>query len=146
LREEAGAWHQCRVPEFRLSVTARAEDIDELQHVSNIVYVKWMQDAAVAHSASVGWGWQAYLSEGGVFVARRHEIDYLAPAVLGDAIDIVTRVESFTAVTSLRRYVMTRASDGRELVRASTTWAFVSTSTGRPQRIPKEISAAFFRD
>jgi acyl-CoA thioester hydrolase len=128
---------------FKLRVTARAEDIDDLEHVSNIVYVRWMQDAAVAHSTSVGWSREAYLAAAGVFVARRHEIDYLASAVQGDEVEIETWVDSFTAVTSVRRYRMVRLSDQRELVRAQTTWAFVSTRTGRPQRIPAEIARAF---
>src|SRR5438132_8862692 len=130
-------------PEFRLRVTARHEDIDELAHVSNLVYVRWMQDAALAHSTSVGWSRDAYLSAGGVFVARRHEIDYLASAVENDELEIATWVESFTAVTSVRKYRMTRVSDGRALVHAQTTWAFISTSTGRPQRIPPQILEAF---
>ena len=130
-------------PEFRLRVKARAEDIDELKHVSNLVYVRWMQDAALAHSTSVGWNAAAYVGAGAVFVARRHEIDYLASAVEGDEVEITTWVESFTAASSVRQYRMVRVADQRELVRAQTTWVFVSLRSGRPQRIPAEIAQAF---
>jgi acyl-CoA thioester hydrolase len=126
-----------------LRVTAGGGDIDELAHVSNLVYLRWVQDVAIAHSTQVGWSTDGYLKRQGAFVARRHEIDYLAPAVEGDAIDLITWIEKWTAVTSLRETRMVRVADGRELAQAVTTWAFVSTVTGRPQRIPPDIIAAF---
>lgn len=129
--------------EFRLRISARAEDIDELAHVSNIVYVRWMQDVAVAHSQSVGWSPQKYLDLRKVFVARRHEIDYLAPALEGDEIELITWLEDLSAASSTRKTRMVRVSDGKELAHGSTLWVFISLDTGRPQRIPAEIVTAF---
>ena len=34
---------------FTRTITAAAEDIDELGHVNNAVWVRWIQDIAVAH-------------------------------------------------------------------------------------------------
>jgi acyl-CoA thioesterase FadM len=56
---------------FRMTFIASAEDIDELGHVSNIAYVRWLQDAATRHSAAVGLELADYLRLGGVFVVRR---------------------------------------------------------------------------
>ncbi|MFL5321673.1 MAG: acyl-CoA thioesterase [Myxococcaceae bacterium] len=131
--------------EFRLRVTARKEDIDELSHVSNIVYVRWMQDVAVAHSSSVGWTPEAYLRSGRVFVVRRHEIEYFGSAVEGDEVELVTWIDEVTAATSLRRTRMVRVRDGAELVRGATLWVLVSTAKQRPVRIPEEILTAFSR-
>jgi acyl-CoA thioester hydrolase len=133
-------------PEFRMRVIARREDVDELAHVSNIVYVRWIQEVAVAHSAAVGWSPETYLRGGSVFVVRRQEIDYLSSAVEGDEVDLVTWVESFSLASSVRQTRVLRVPDGRELARASTTWAFVSTNSGKPTRIPAEIVAAFRRE
>ena len=80
-----------------LTITAAADDIDELGHVSNLVYLRWVLDAALAHSAAAGWDHAAYRRLGAVFVVRRHEIDYLAPVVAGDEVvvdDLGRRLEA----------------------------------------------------
>ena len=77
-------------PRFRLEVVAEPGDIDRLGHVSNITYVRWIQEVAEAHSASVGWDHAAYVRLGAVFVVRRHEIDYRASALAGDRVVLTT--------------------------------------------------------
>ena len=62
-------------------ITVEAGDIDRMGHVNNVVYLRYAQDAAVAH-------WYASATaehvEALVWVARRHEIDYLKPAFEGE--------------------------------------------------------------
>ncbi|GAC1299658.1 MAG: thioesterase family protein [Polyangiales bacterium] len=129
--------------EFVYTVTAGVEDIDELGHVSNIVYVRWIQEAARAHSEKVGWDSSAYQEHGGVFVVRKHEIEYRAPAYANDVVALTTWVESWSGASTVRKTRIVRASDGVELARASTQWAFVVISTGRPTRIPAVVVQAF---
>ena len=129
--------------EFRDEIVAAREEIDELGHVSNVVYVRWIQDIAVAHSNAVGWDYDRYRALGAVFVVHKHVVEYRAPAFEGDRIARVTWVESFSAATSERRTRIVRLTDGKELVRASTIWALVGGDGGRPRRIPPEISQAF---
>ncbi len=126
--------------EFSLPLTVVRSEIDELGHASNVAYVRWVQDVAKAHSESVGWDHAAYVKLGGVFVVRKHEIEYLASAKDGDELQLVTWIESWTAVTSERRTRIERA--GQVLARCTTTWAFVSLE-GKPRRIPAEVLAAF---
>ena len=38
---------------FAATFTARPEDIDELGHVNNAVWVRWIQDVAIAHWLAV---------------------------------------------------------------------------------------------
>ncbi len=130
-------------PEFTQSIVAAEQEIDEYGHVSNIAYVRWIQEVAKGHSHALGWDYPAYVRLGAVFVVRRHEVDYLAPAYAGDAVTLTTWIESWSAATCVRRTRITRASDGRELARAATTWALVSATTGRPTRIPPELRDAF---
>src|SRR5689334_18672732 len=40
-------------PECRLEVTVDRNDVDGLGHVNNIVYVRWLQDVAMAHAFAV---------------------------------------------------------------------------------------------
>lgn len=128
---------------FRERVPVHDRDIDELGHASNISYLRWVQRVARAHSERVGLTYDRYRQLGAVFVVRRHEIDYLRPAMAGDELELCTWVEGWRAATSLRRTRILRASDGAELARACTTWAFVSVDGGRPTRIPADVRGAF---
>jgi len=123
--------------------TVAADEIDELGHANNVAYVAWMQAAAVAHSAVLGWTTERYLELGVGWVARRHTIEYLRPAFAGDELIVETRVADMKKVTSRRVYRILRRSDGELLARAETDWAFVNYATGRPTRIPAEIAGAF---
>jgi acyl-CoA thioester hydrolase len=111
--------------------------------VSNVVYVRWIQDVAVAHSEAVGLGLEAYRQRGAVFVVRRHEVDYLRPALSGDEVDVETRVVAMSLVTATRQTFIRRVADGQVLVQAQTQWAYVSTATGRPVRIQPEVTQRF---
>jgi acyl-CoA thioester hydrolase len=124
-------------------VTPSGEDIDGLGHVHNLVYLKWALDAALAHSRALGWDMEAYRRIGGVFVVRKHEIEYLRPAFAGETIQVTTWVETMAAASSLRRTKIVRPSDGAELARVATMWAFIDLESGRPRRIPDEIKASF---
>lgn len=126
-------------PRFVLEVTARPSDIDELDHVSNLVYVRWIQEVAVAHSAAVGWDVNQYRKFGAIFLVRRHEIDYIAPVMLDQTVRLETWIESWKAASCVRRTELFRGHDGQLIARGSTTWAFVGFADGRPQRIPEQI-------
>ena len=125
-----------------IDVVAAKNDIDENGHVSNLVYLRWVQDAAVAHSEAVGWSHARYVEAGAAFFVRRHEIDYFAAAMLGDLVRVTTYVSTWSAATSQRHTKIVR--DGKELARCVTTWAFVGLN-GRPRRIPPDVVEAFRR-
>lgn len=126
---------------FTLSIAATSADIDELGHVSNQVYLRWVLEVATAHSAAAGWGYREYRELGGAFVVRRHELDYLTPVLAGHQLRATTWVDSLRAASCIRATEITR--DDEVVLRAATTWVFTSISTGRPQRIPDQLRAAF---
>lgn len=129
------------VDRFRFPITAKPEDIDELGHVSNLVYVRWVLETATAHSISLGWGQAEYLASGNVWVVRRHEIDYLLPVTVGQQLVGETWVDPWKAASCVRRTELVR--DGVVVARAATTWAFMAIASGKPQRIPDEMKALF---
>jgi acyl-CoA thioester hydrolase len=126
---------------FSLPITATTADIDELGHVSNLVYLRWVLDVAMAHSRAKGWDHPEYRALGNVFIVRRHELDYLAPVLRGEQVIAETWVASWKAASCVRATEIKRGD--QVVLRAATTWAFVSLTSGRPQRIPEELLAAF---
>lgn len=127
---------------FEYSHTVTQADIDELGHAGNFHYVRWMQHAAVAHSAANGWPSQRYIELGAGWVVRSHQISYLKPAFEGDCLVIKTWVANMKPATSLRRYEILN-SEGEILARAETDWAFVNYERQKPIRIPAEVADCF---
>jgi acyl-CoA thioester hydrolase len=68
---------------FEQRINASDADIDELGHVNNAVWVRWIQAVATAH-------WNAVADPAHVaaylWVVVRHEIDYLRPLGPGEAV------------------------------------------------------------
>ncbi len=124
------------------SLTVPPTAIDGNGHVNNVVFVQWMQDAAVAHSDAAGC---SALTEaaGCTWVAHTHHIEYLRPAFLGEAIEVRTRVADARRSGSLRKYEFHRPADGVLLARGETDWIYVDATSGRPRRIPAEIYQVF---
>ena len=128
---------------FEYPHTVGHDEIDEQGHANNVVYVAWMQAAAMAHSATLGWTAERYLKLGMGWVARSHTIEYLRPAYAGDEIIVETHVADMKKVTSTRVYRIIRRADRELLAKAETHWAFINYATGKPTRIPAEISRSF---
>lgn len=121
---------------FELRRRVERDDLDEMQHVNNVVYVRWMQDVAVAH-------WRALapvaVRDALAWVARRHEIDYLQPALLGDEVVLRTWVGAAEGLTFERFIELHRPRDGRCLLRSRSLWVPVNPQTGRPTRVSAEV-------
>src|SRR6476646_6470477 len=112
-----------------------AASIDANGHVNNIEFVRWMQEAAVAHADAAGCT-AATLQAGATWVVRAHQIEYLRPAFQGDRIDVLTWVADFRRVFSTRKYKFVRPSDNTVLAKGATDWVFVDARTGRPKSVP----------
>jgi acyl-CoA thioester hydrolase len=130
-----------RVTRFGIEITAGDDDIDELGHVSNLVYVRWVLDVAMGHSRALGYDFADYRRLGAVFVVRRHEIDYVAQVTAGQVLRAETWVPTWRGASCVRHSEIARGE--QVIARAQTTWAFIGLASGRPQRIPEEIRAMF---
>lgn len=128
---------------FFLDVEVQPADIDRLGHAGNQVYLRWVMEAALAHSTALGLDEEAYFARGQAWVVRRHELTYLRPALPADRLRVETRVASMTAATSVRRTRILRPADGAILLAAATDWVYVELARGRPARIPEDVKARF---
>lgn len=125
---------------FEIPIVVTADDIDDMDHVNNVVYLSWIQDVALAH-------WRACATpemlETLGWMATRHELDYLRAAVLGDAITARTWIGKVDSRRFERLTEIVRSSDRVVLARARTLWLMVSRVTGRITRITPELRARF---
>jgi acyl-CoA thioester hydrolase len=125
---------------FEMPVSVLPSDIDEQNHVNNMVYLRWVQEIAIAHwrtlapvedRDTVGW------------VVRRHEVDYKTPATLGDEIILRTWVGQASRLTFERFTEIRRRSDDQLFTNARTLWVPINTKTARPTRVSPEVRRRF---
>jgi acyl-CoA thioester hydrolase len=124
---------------FEIDVVIHPGDVDGMGHVNNIVYVRWVQEVALAHWVAVA---PAEAQAAMTWVVLRHEIDYLRAALPGDAVRARTWIGQAQAIRYERHTEIARA-DGTVLARGRTLWCPVDLATGRPKRVPPEVRAAF---
>ncbi|HET7228728.1 MAG TPA: acyl-CoA thioesterase [Longimicrobium sp.] len=125
---------------FEIPVSILPGDVDGAGHVNNVVYVRWVQEVAIAHwlalapdhvRGAVGW------------VVLRHEVDYRRPAMPGDSVRARTWVGREDGVRVERHTEIVRERDGAVLARARTIWCPLATTTRRLLRVTGELRALF---
>ena len=121
---------------FETNYTVVTSNIDELNHVNNVVYLQWIQDIANLHwnELKEGVDTAAY-----VWVVIRHEIDYLNQALLGDTLLTKTWVGKTAGLKSIRHVEFYR--NNKLLVKAQTTFCLLHAKSFKPTRITDEILA-----
>jgi acyl-CoA thioester hydrolase len=111
-------------------IIVRATDLDELEHVNNVVYFSYLQEAAITHWYS---SVPTEISDSLRWVVKKHEIEYFKPAFLNDVLTIKTWIDSFGGVTCLRLYEIFRDAD--LIVQAQTQWVAIDPVTMKPKRL-----------
>lgn len=117
---------------FTLAFTPIPADIDELGHVNNAIWVRWVQDIAVAHWDAVA---SAEQRAAFIWVVTRHEIDYRGNVGPGETVTGETWVPEPPRGARFDRHVRFIGADGRVKVEAVTTWAMLDRATGRLLRV-----------
>ena len=125
---------------FERQITARDEDIDELGHVNNAAWVRWIQDLATAHWYAVA---PPEHQDAYIWVVTRHEIDYLRAVGPGETVTGRTWIQEPPKGARFDRHMEFVGADGKPRVRAKTTWAIIEKTSGRPIRVPQQVAAPF---
>ena len=128
---------------YEHEVLVTSKSIDSQGHANNLEYLRWMQDAAVAHSAHQGWPMSRYRRESCGWVVRSHRIQYWKAAFDGDRLIVRTWISDFRKVRSLRKYKILRPFDNAILATGETDWTFIDLKTRAPRRVPDTVARAF---
>ena len=116
------------------------EEIDELGHVNNTVYLTWAMEMATAH-------WKTAASESllqqYLWVALRHEIDYRDEVREGESVEIRTWLGRASG-PRFERFVDIRKPGAKRFSAAvKTDWCLVDAQTRKPKRVGPEILEPF---
>lgn len=121
---------------YKKEIEVTKEHIDELNHVNNVVYVKWIQDISREHWCDV---LEPGLSRTYIWVVVNHFVEYKRPSLLGDTLIAETYIQNLEGSTSNRVVEFRNAKTNKIVVQAVTKWCLLDSDTKRPLRIPQEI-------
>jgi len=106
-------------------------DLDELNHVNNVIYIHWVQEIAKNH-------WKSLVSSEIIknyyWVLLEHQIKYLHPAFLGDKIILKTYIEKTEVVKSNRIVEIYNTDTNKLLVTSKTIWCLINAKTKKTQQ------------
>jgi acyl-CoA thioester hydrolase len=114
----------------------RHYELDLFGHVNHVVFVQYMQEAAIEACTAMGFNPDWFRDHGAGWVVRRLAIRYLAQLTYGDEVEVNTWVSLMRGVRSVREYELTRVRDGARMARARAEWIYVDLKTGQPTRFP----------
>ncbi len=126
--------------DITLAIKVMTYDIDFAGVVSNITYVRWLEDLRNVLA-------EQRLTLGDAFARgiaptlMRTEIDYLAPARFPDTIDGRMWPEHMGRARWILAAEFTSRATGQVTARARQTGVFISLATLQPIRLPKEYRA-----
>jgi YbgC/YbaW family acyl-CoA thioester hydrolase len=113
-------------------------DLDAYEHVNNVVYVNYAEEAGVQDFASKGWS-PAKLAEAGLMVAARCiQIQYLSVATWGETLQISTHLLG-TNRTGGSRYIGMTHADGSPVADCILDWELVDRKSGEVCQLPEGI-------
>lgn len=124
---------------FQKQINVRAEHLDALNHVNNVVFLQWVQDIAGEHWFSKSTD---AFNELYAWVVLDHFIEYKKQAFLNDILTVKTFIEKNEGVRSIRMVEFFK--EEKLIVRAKTNWCLIDRKRGRPMRVPEEINRLFF--
>ncbi|HEU0071532.1 MAG TPA: tol-pal system-associated acyl-CoA thioesterase [Alphaproteobacteria bacterium] len=124
---------------FRLRVYYEDTDAGGIVYYAN--YLKFAERARTEVLRDLGVAQRELMeTEGLAFAVRRCAADYLAPARLDDELEVHSTVRAL-ANASIDIEQNIRRSDGvGELVNITVKLAVINKNTGRPSRIPEDVS------
>lgn len=121
-------------PSYTFKVVVQSKHIDALNHVNNVVYLKWVNVAAEKH-------WEILsndeINAKYIWICIRHEIDYKGEAFLGDELTVITWVGETHGVKSVRHVQVLK--NNKVIAQTASTWCLVDAKTQKPTRIREDV-------
>ena len=116
---------------------------NEVNHINNIEFLRWIDKAAQLHCDSCGWDRNRLLSDGVMWFVARHEIDYRSEATAKDRLRLTTWVDDVRRVKSWRTtFIHALGNQPRVVCCCKTLWVLVDLDSRKPTSIPIEMATA----
>lgn len=124
------------LPQIICKVRIYYYDTDAGGVVHNISYLRHIEEARTKLAEHLGWSLRDMALGPIVPVVRRTEIDYIAPARLGDDVEIYASLQSLGTASFDVYFEMFSFGVGKKLVNCLQKMVCVRLPTMRPTRVP----------
>jgi acyl-CoA thioester hydrolase len=108
------------------------------------VYLQWLDRIAWAHSAELGLPLERCVAMRRGMAVRHTRVDYLAAALLDDALLLGTWIVASDArLRCTRRFEILRGADGERVLEAEIDFFSLNLDSGKPCRFPPEFGTCY---
>lgn len=134
--------HELNLFNHRIKIKVRFSDLDAMHHVNNATYLSYLEEARIAYFNDVLNLSKSSLDFGAVIA--RIEINYLNPILLGDDLEVLTRVVKFGNKSSDIENVLIVHRENNPIVAAKASTKLVSYDykKGESVAIPLSVKKA----
>lgn len=128
---------------FIQQLIVEKEHLDELEHVNNVLFLRWSQDIAKSH-----WEFliEPLTEKIGVWMVRKHEVEYRLEAKENEIIRVETHVNSVRGPLSNRVVEFYNNETQKLLVKCQTQWCYIDLVNKKTIPIPESIRQLFLGD
>ncbi|MCP4681277.1 MAG: hypothetical protein GY864_02975, partial [Desulfobacterales bacterium] len=115
--------------------------IDPEFKITSSALFQLLQETAVSHSGSVGYGIDTLIKQGEGWVLNKIDMTVFRYPKYNEKIEVTTWSRKIKGVKGLREFEI--YSGNEKLVAASSIWIFVDIIKGKIKRIPKEMNDTY---
>jgi len=131
-------------PSFAVDLEVLPEDLDDLGHMNNAVYLNWLDQSHLAHTFHLGVTPERMRASGCALVVRHVDLVYLGASRLGEIARVGTCIADCDCKLRLqRRFQMVLRESGKTVLRGHIDYISVDFQKGRPMRMPGDYAEAF---
>ena len=123
--------------------TVHTFQIDINRHVSNIVYVQWLEIGRTKLLEAIGMPVETMQQRDYLAILVETTIKHVEPLFFPDTVTIEVWVSDLTHVSAWMEFRMVSGRTGKVVARAKQRGVFVDRETNRPYRLKPEERAAF---
>jgi acyl-CoA thioester hydrolase len=120
------------MPNFRYfyPITVRYGDLDPQGHVNNAGFITYLEQARVSYIRHLGlWDGQSFLEIG--FILARVEMDYKAPILMTDAVEVGVRVSRLGNKSLDMEYLIREPATGQIFAEGKTVQVAYDYQSGK---------------
>ena len=130
---------------FRMEFVVHYHEVNPEEQATPLTLLYYLEDAAIAHSESVGYGLAQVKAEELAWLLNRWHLQMDRYPKLGEKVIIETWPSSFERFYGRREFLIKNMN--REIIgRATTLWIFYNIATKRPSRIRTEFGKVYGLD
>jgi acyl-CoA thioester hydrolase len=125
---------------WKTPVHVLPSDFDELGHVNNVMYLRYVQEVSANHWKSLATEEQLTSC---IWVVGRHEIDYNHAIHPDDEVVGLTWVHPPQGMRFARSVWLVSPGMDKIYAQAYTIWLLLHKETGKPRRVDNELLESF---